>query len=221
MQPAEMNRVVFRQLSVATGYSGGSATRRSIGQPLPRVPLGRVVHLAGQTIHLPNWILVAGCAAALGVSMTLTAGLTEQQTSSVAPPIVRSQNVVLAQGLVWSGSSLPAETTVQFSLARNGQTAVIESQIQSMNSELQQLQRDNDTLRNLTQQQAGDLTTARTDLATSQDTLNGESQDLGSRLQAVQQDLDGRVSDLQTSVKSADETVNEVRKLLGMPAVSK
>ncbi len=221
MHPAEINRVVFRQLNVATGFRGGSAGRRTIGQQLPRVPLGHVVHLAGQTIHLPNWMLVAGCAAALGVSMTLSAGLTKPQTPSVAPSIVRSQNVVHSQSLVWSGLSAPSESTVQFSFARNGQTAVVESQIQSMNSELQQLQRDNDALRNLTQQQAGDLTTARTDLATSQDTLNGESQDLGSRLQAVQQDLDGRVSDLQASVKSADDTVNEVRKLLGMPAVSK
>ena len=89
-----------------------------------------------------------------------------------------------------------------------------------MSSDLQQLQQDNDALRNLNQQQSSDLTSARSNLAASQDALSGQSQDMDARLSDIQQNLDGKVSDLQGAVSSADDTINAIRKLLGMPAIS-
>jgi hypothetical protein len=89
-----------------------------------------------------------------------------------------------------------------------------------MNSDLQRLQQDGTALRNETQNQSGDISAARATLAGSQEGLNGESQQLTGRLDATQQGVQTRLGTLDDQVKSADQLVNDVRKLLGLPAIS-
>jgi uncharacterized protein YoxC len=89
-----------------------------------------------------------------------------------------------------------------------------------MNSDLQRLQQDSTALRNETQSQANDVSSARATLAGSQEGLNGESQQLSGRLDATQQDVQTRLGKLDDQVASADQLVNDVRKLLGLPATS-
>ncbi len=212
--------MVFRRLNPATGYAGTATIRPAVSAPLPYPQMERAVQLAGRPVRVPNWMLAASCAAALGLSLTFSAGLSRLQSHSVNFAAAQSSIAVTNPRLVWSGSTALAQISGPAAPAANPQIVALQSQAQSMNSELQQLQHDNDALRNLTQQQSGDLTSARSVLASSQDTLSGQSQDLNSRLQAIQQDLGGQISQLQTAVKSADGIVSQIRKMLGMPPIS-
>ncbi len=218
-QPAGANRVIFRRLSTTPAQSGASTLRRAIYQPLPRFDGEHIAKLAGRSLPIPNWAVAISCAAALGLSLALSAGMVNAPANA-ASSYLQSGDAGTVSRVVWSGSMALAQTTSPVDNTKVGQIATLEGQVQSMNSQLQRLQQDNDSLRNLNQQQSGDLTSARSNLAASQDALNGQSQDMDARLNDLQQNLNGHVSNLQSSVSSADDVVNEIRKMLGMPAVS-
>jgi chaperonin cofactor prefoldin len=214
------SRVEFRRLNPATGFTAGPALRHAFYQPLPRVDGKGLMRLAGRNIRVPNWVLAISCAVALGVSSMASAGLVHEHTHGASASILPSNAALTNARLLWSGSNVIVQSRPTGDTTPDARIVTLQGQVESMNAELQSLQRDNDALRNLTQQQTGDLSSAREQLAASQDTLNGQSQDMTARLESIQRDLDSRVTTLENSVKSANDAVNQIRKMLGMPAAS-
>lgn len=220
VQPAGPNRVVFRRLQPASSYAAAGTLQRVVAGPLPQIDTRRVAKVLGRGIQVPNWALALSVAATLGISVTLSTGFASRpahpaigltaRTELINPYPSRtgSESIVVVQGGPVTGS------------VSNREAAILRSQAQSMNVDLQKLQRDNDALRNLARQQGGDLTGAQSNLASSQDLLQGEAHDLGSRLSAIQQNVDSRVPGLQSAVNSAVDVVNQIRRLLGMPAIT-
>ena len=220
MQPTGANKVIFRRLSPGPSYSGAVALGQMVYQPLPRIDAGRAMQVLDRPISVPNWMLALACAAALGTSAFLSAGFATDHAQTTASRF--AQNVVVASNAssVWNGSTVLASSVVTSGPAADNRLAVLQGQTQSMNAELQSLQRENDALRNLSRQQGNELTTAESSLTSSQDRLKGESQDIGERLTAMQQESDGRVPGLQAALKSAADAINQIRKLLGMSSVT-
>ncbi len=219
LQPSGANRVNFRRLSMEPTHAGASTLRQTVYQPLPQIDVERIAKIAGKSLPIPNWMVAVSCAAALGLSVALSAGIVNSPATA-ASSYVQSGVGGESARLVWSGSMALAQTSSPVDESKTSQIATLQGQVHSMSSDLQQLQQDNDALRNLNQQQSSDLTSARSNLAASQDALSGQSQDMDARLSDIQQNLDGKVSDLQGAVSSADDTINAIRKLLGMPAIS-
>lgn len=217
-QPASASRVVFRRLQPAPRHSGNTTICGTFTDMLPYPAVVRAARLASQTVRIPNWMLAVSCAAALGLSMTVSTGLMHDQGRSSHVSVAQYSVAASNQRLIWSGSTALAQTNGPAASASTAKIATLQGQVQSMNSEIERLQRDNDALRNLTQQQSVDLTQARSTLAASQDTLSGQSHDLNSRLSLIQQDVNGRLSQLQGELKSADGIVRQIRQMLGMPS---
>ncbi len=218
-QPAGANKVIFRRLKLEPINGGASTLRQAIYQPLPQINGERVAKLAGKSLPIPNWAVAISCAAALGLSVALSAGIINSPATA-ASSYVQSNVSGDSSRLVWSGSMALAQTTSPVDTTKFGQIASLQSQVQSMNLQLEQLQQDNGALRNLNQQQTRDLTNARSDLAGSQDALTGQSQDMDARLNDIQKNLDSRVTTLQGDISSADDAINAIRALLGMPAIA-
>lgn len=219
-QPASANRVTFRRLSPVRGYTSSSTPLHTFSRALPNLHSCNMAKLACHDLRVPNWALAASCVAVLGLSVTLSAGFAQPKAQAPSPQQVSSAVVVSSPQYVWAGSEVTAQLSTPVASSHDGQVASLEGEISSMGSNLQQLQQQNDALRNLVQQQNGALSQAHSQLAASQDSLNGMTMDNNSRLQSMQQGIDSHVSRLQGEVTTADNLVNQIRKMLGMPPVS-
>ncbi len=217
----ESHRVTFRPLTPVPARTGTMALHRLSAPPLPTTFQSRdLTRMLGKQVAVPNWVLAVTVATTLGVAATLSHGMAS------SPVRTNSQTVHPVAALV--SHSVPNRTQsestshaiIKQGPSNSGEVTALKGQIQSMNGDLQDLQRQNDALRNLTRQQSANLTSAEANLAASQDLLDGESQDLGARLSSMQQEVDGRVPGLQSGVKAATDLVNQIRKLLGMPTVN-
>jgi len=222
MQPAGPNRVVLRRLQPRPDYAGADALQRVFVGPLAEFDTGRVCELLGRNLQVPNWALALSVAATLGISVAFSSGLATHPAQPAAMTTARTELSSPYLNRNMSGLTLISQggPVAGTGSASNGEVAILQSQAQSMNADLQQLQQDNDALRNLARQQGGDLSGAQTNLASAQDLLQGEAQDLGSRLAAIQQNVGARVPGLQSAAKAAIDVVNQIRRLLGMPAIN-
>lgn len=219
-QPTAATRVTFRRLSPVPGYRNRSTSLHALSRALPNFQSSNLAKLVCRDLRVPNWALAASCVAALGLSVTLSVGFARPGAKVSTPPQVNSGVVVSSPHYVWAGSTVMAQVSTPVVSAHDGQIATLEGEISSMGSNLQQLQQQNDALRNLVQQQDGTLTQAHAQLAASQDSLNGMTQDNSSQLQTMQQGIDSHVSKLNGEVTTADNLVNQIRKMLGMPPVA-
>ncbi len=218
MQPLGANRVIFRELVPAIGQP----PRRSgfdVARPVQLLDL--LPPWLVQKQRVSNWLLALAFASTMGISATASIAVASHQATTLP--------IVVAAPYVGPAASLPASKVLPIvgdspvnpaNDAAHAQIASLQSQIASMNSDLQRLQQDGTALRNETQNQSGDISAARATLAGSQEGLNGESQQLTGRLDATQQGVQTRLGTLDDQVKSADQLVNDVRKLLGLPAIS-
>ncbi len=202
--------------------SGTMALRRVTYAAIPSIESRELIRILGRPVAVPNWVLAVTVATTLGITATLSQGLALSPavtTNQTAQPIAAlvAQSVSNSGQVGWSSNAVIKQGP---DTASTRQVAALKGEIQSMNGDLQGLQRQNDALRNLTHQQSAGLTTAESNLAASQDVLDGESQDLGARLTTMQHEVDGRVPGLESGLKAAGDLVNQIRKLLGMPAVT-
>lgn len=218
MQPLGANRVIFRELVPAIGQP---QRRDAFELPRPSDLLDLLPPWLIQKQRVSNWLLALAFASTLGLSATASIAVIGHQAPTI--PVVTT---ALDAG---PAASIPASKVLPIvgdspinpaNQSAHAQIASLQGQVSSMNSDLQRLQQDGSALRTETQTQSSDISAARVTLAGSQEGLSGESQQLSGRLDATQQDVQTRLSTLDDQVKSADQLVNDVRKLLGLPADS-
>ncbi len=218
MESAGANRVVFRRLSPAGSYAAAGALHPVRVQALSGIDLSHAGRSVTRMVSVPNWMLAVSAAAALGITMSMSANLTHQPARTQPAAVVQSNVSVVNPRVVWRGSAVIAESTNRVISTPDPRIATLQSQASGMNANLQQLQQENNALRNLSQQQSSTVSSAQSDLAASQDVLQGQAQDLQSRIDAVQQDMGDPLSKVQSAAKAAGDLVNQIRSLLGMPA---
>ena len=216
MQPLGANRVIFRELVPA------------ISGPQPRDAF-ELLGVANWLELLPpwlirkqrvaNWMLALAFASTVGLSAAASVAVISHP---VATPVVTAMPYAGSAASVPSSKMLPIVGDSAINPANQtaqAQIATLQGQVASMNSDLQHLQQTGTALRNETQVQAGDISGARAALAGSKEGLNGTSQDLSGRLDATHQDVQSRLGKLDAQVSSAGQLVNDIRQLLGLPAI--
>lgn len=218
MQPLGASRVIFRELEPAVARP----QRRDafeLSQPEKWTDLLPTWLVRKQRVS--NWLLALAFASALGLSATASIAVISRPVATI--PIVQTAPYTGSAASIPASKVLPIAGNSPLNPANESahtQIATLQGQVASMNSDLQRLQQDGTALRNETQNQASDISAARSTLAGSQEGLSGESQQLSGRLGATQQDVQTRLGKLDDQVASADQLVNDVRKLLGLPATS-
>jgi hypothetical protein len=217
MQPLGANRVIFRELVPAIS---GPQGRDAFELPRPAKWLELLPPWLVRTQRVSNWVLALALASTLSLSAAASVAVISRPVTiapivGTAPYSGPAASIPASKMLPLAGDS-PVNP---FNEAAHAQIATLQGEAASMNSDLQRLQQDGVALRTETQNQSGDLAVARANLAGSQDGLNGEPQQLSGRLDTTQQDVQTRLGKLDDQVSSADQLVNDVRKLLGLPAV--
>lgn len=216
----DSQRAVLRPLTPVEGGTGTITLQRQSFGSLPSIDSRRLTRILGRPVAVPNWVVALTVATTVGVSAMLSQGLVSAPVSTVAQP-ARPATTLVSMPLPGAGlPSLVSPAIITQGPSSGPKLAELRGEIQSMNGDLQDVQRQNDALRNLTHQQSASLTSAQANLAASQDRLNGASQDLGAGLTTLKQEVDGRVPGLQSGLKSASDLVNQIRKLLGMPTIT-
>jgi hypothetical protein len=218
MQPLGANRVIFRELAPA-------AVRPQRGDAFELPQMGKWIDLLPSWLirkqRVSNWLLALAFASTLGLSATASIAVISRPAATI--PIVQTASYSGPAASIPASKVLPIVGDSPVNPANDSahaQIATLQGRAAAMNSDLQRLQQDSTALRNDTQSQANDVSAARATLAGSQEGLNGESQQLSGRLDATQQDVQTRLGKLDDQVASADQLVNDVRKLLGLPATS-
>jgi hypothetical protein len=218
MQPLGANRVIFRELVPAIG---GPTRRDAFELPQPAKWIELLPPWLFRKERVSNWVLAVALASTLGISAAASVAIISHPATST--PIVVTAPYAGPAASIPAAKLLPIVGDSPVNPANEAayeQIATLQGQVTSMNSDLQRLQQDGNALRNEAQSQASDLSAARANLAGSQEGLSGESQQLSGQLGATQQNLQSRLGTLDNQVASADQLVNDVRKLLGLPAIS-
>jgi len=216
MQPLGANRVIFRELVPAISRP----QRRDafeLAQPAKMLELLPPWLIRKQRVS--NWLMALAFASTLGLSAAASVAVISRPATTA--PIVTTAPYTGSTASMPSSKILPIVGDSPINPANDAahaQIAELQGQVATMNSDLQRVQQDGTALRNATQSQTSDLSASRATLAGSQEGLNGESQQLSGRLTTTQQDVQTRLGKLDDQVASADQLVNDVRKLLGLPA---
>jgi hypothetical protein len=219
MQPIGTNRVVFRQLSLATSYAAPTPQRYAVCQPVKWYRLDLSPAWLNHKMRISNWVMALSLVATLGISAAVSVAVVSQSATPV--PIVAVVPISAPASSVPAAKMLPTLGAPSISPAESisyAQITTLQDQLQSMNTDLQGLHQESDTLRNESHAQENDLASARTNLAGSQESLQGQSEQLNGRLGAIQQDLQSRLNSLDQSLTSAVQVVSDVRSVLGLPA---
>lgn len=218
MHPLGASRVIFRELAPAVV---GPQRRDAFVLPQPGKWIDLLPTWLIRKQRVSNWLLALAFTSTLGLS----------STASIAVITHPAATIPIAQTAPYTGpaASIPAFKVLPLvgdspvnpaNEAAHAQIATLEGQVASMNSDLQRLRQDGTALRNETQSQANDVLSARATLAGSHEGLSGESQQLSGRLDTTQHDVQTRLGKLDDQIASADQLVNDVRKLLGLPSNS-
>jgi hypothetical protein len=218
MQPLGANRVIFRELVPSIS---GPVRRDAFALPQPAKLLDLLPPWLIRTQRVSNWVMALALASTLGLSAAASVAVLSHPAT--ATPIVMTAPYTGPAASIPAAKLLPVLGNTLLNpvnAAAHAQIATLQTQVASMNSDLQRLQQDGSALRNETQSQASDLSAARTNLAGSQEGLDGQSQQLSGQLNATQQATQSRLSSIDDQVASADQIVNDVRKLLGLPAIT-
>lgn len=216
-----MNRVVFRQLTPATNYPARTRPWSAFYQPDKWLQVDLAPAWGGRRFRVPNVLLALALVTAVGISAAVSALVISQpvppaSVTAVLP--ISAPKVSVPQAKTFPSLGDPPVSAVDST--SYAQIATLQGQLQSMNSDLQGLQRESDELRNASHTQQSDLASARTNLAGSQENLTGQTEDLNARRSAIQQDLQSRLAALNQSLTTANQSVSQVRSILGLPAAS-
>jgi Skp family chaperone for outer membrane proteins len=215
-----MNRVVFHQLTPATRYPAHSRSWNLLDHAGKWLGIDLAAIWPTRRVRVPNLLLALGLVATLGITAATSAAVLDQPARpasiiSVLP--VSAPAVSVPEAKTFPTLGQPAASAADSTAY--AQIATLDDQLQSMNADLQGLQREGDELRDASQTQQSDLASARTNLAGSQESLVGQSQDLNARRSAIEQDLQSRLTTLNQSLTTANQAVGQVRSILGLPTV--
>lgn len=191
---------ILRPLEAPSAPTFSSVRPSLSGRRLP----GARTLLSRRTV-VPYWLL-----AVLVAGMLCTTGLivySSTQRSAPADVRVIREAVDAPIPAAPDTQSAPNQTsTVQSQLSEITQ---LRSQVSQVSSSLAQAQHDSAVLHGQTQQQSQDLAQAQSALQTAQQQKQAEIQDLQGRLKMLQQQID-----------SIQQLANQMRQVVGLPAVS-